>query len=234
MSIISFHFHNGPKRHIGQVLTSPFFQSKNTLRGREGPQGPGYHRAKSGALVILLHHCNLDSKSFLHRFYLPYLYPTLFPKNWSVSFFLLVRNQENLDFPTRIQLHAGKMDYHTMPLWWWWTRKLPKVYGFISKWSRDREIEKGSDYSRTKGLDQKSSSFKFSIIKYIFQQKWIKTEMGCLKRGDAIIKTAGNEEALFHALQRVSCDHLKADHSSGRRKKMVPAVGVTVTHLRVT
>lgn len=116
--------------------------------------------------VTWIQNCFLINLTYL-------FYPNLFPENWRVLFFLLVRNQESLDFPVWLL----KMDHHAMSLGCACLESChERTASFPS--SGETEIEKGSNNSRRKSFDQKSSSFKSTIIFSYFNTnelipKWV-------------------------------------------------------------
>lgn len=129
------------EKYIGQVLTSPLFQSKNRLRAREGPQSP----ATPGQRTVPLWVFHIIATWTQNHFFIDFIHFTYsppIPKNIEVSYFSFLEEIRKIDFPTWIQWNAAKLDYHTMPLWGCRPRNLPKVNGFISKWLRNRERER--------------------------------------------------------------------------------------------
>ena len=50
------------------------------------------------------------------------------------------------------------------------------------------ENRKWLNNPQRKSLNLRSSSFKVSLIKYIFQQRWLRMQLASLKRGDTVIK----------------------------------------------
>lgn len=98
------------------------------------------------------------------------------------------------------------------------------------------ENRKWLNNPQRKSLNLRSSSFKVSLIKYIFQQRWIRMQLASLKRGDTVIKMGVRQLEMrkpyftcFRVVTICRQTMLTSSLHSGTEGKGLPAGWVTVT-----